>query len=64
MVSKQFEEVKTARSRSRKRARTNIWIVCEAEALGLTSLRVVDEAEPLDLAGAAEDVGDLLLGEA
>lgn len=43
---------------------TGIWVVRETEALGLTSLRIVDKSEPLHLAGAAEDVGDLLLRQA
>lgn len=57
------EQVMTLQTRREWRARTGIWIVCEAKALGLTSLGVVDEAKPLDLAGTAENIGDLLLGK-
>lgn len=44
--------------------RTGIGIVCEAESLWPSGFRIVDEAEAFYLAGATEDVCDLLLGEA
>lgn len=43
--------------------RTCVWILSKTEAFGAASLRVVDEAESLDLASVAKDVGDLFLGK-
>jgi hypothetical protein len=41
--------------------RTRVWVLCEAKTLGSSRFAIVDKAEVEDLAGAAEDVGDLLL---
>lgn len=43
---------------------TSIGVICEAEAFGASGLGIIDEAKALNLAGAAEDVGDLLFREA
>lgn len=45
------------------RNRTGVRIVCESESLGSSSLRIVHKTESLDFAGAAENIGDLLLSE-
>lgn len=47
-----------------ERTHTRIWVLCEAEALWATGLAIIDEAEVENFAGAAEDVDDLLFGEA
>lgn len=43
---------------------TCVGIVCEAKALGASRLGVVHKAEALDLASAAKQLRDLLLGQA
>lgn len=44
--------------------RTGIGIVCKSESFGSPSFRVIDEAEALYFSSTAENVCDLLLGEA
>lgn len=40
---------------------TCIWVLCEAKSLWPARISVIDEAEVEDLAGAAEQLADLLL---
>jgi hypothetical protein len=44
--------------------RTGIWIVCEPESFRSSSLGIIHKTESLDFACAAENVGDLLFGQA
>lgn len=43
---------------------TGVWIFCEAETFGPPRFGVIDKAKVLNIAGAAEDVCDLFLGQA
>lgn len=47
-----------------ERTHTRIGVLCEAEALWATGLAIIDEAKVEDFASTAEDVDNLLFGEA